>query len=271
MYAEPGFMYPLLPSYSNAEFCYDTHQMGNYAQNSTFDYDLGAEGDLFKAPEPIMMEEPVVTLDPLSAALTIISNGQDVMTDTFEVSDMIESLQNEQLNDVFNECKKELLAKYTIDDSLNETAPNANEVSVQGCFSSNAGHLQKSVSSGCLNSMDWVSDGYSSLGHNFLDFPSADFETAFGLRRTCSEGDIQSLGSKGFTSSMPTSFVRQLTISELKSEQRMQKLSRYRDKKNKRNFGRKIKYACRKALADSQPRVKGRFAKTEDGGGLKTS
>ncbi|KAJ0095579.1 hypothetical protein Patl1_15870 [Pistacia atlantica] len=31
-----------------------------------------------------------------------------------------------------------------------------------------------------------------------------------------------------------------------------EKLSRYRNKKTKRNFGRKIKYACRKALGDSQ-------------------
>lgn len=87
------------------------------------------------------------------------------------------------------------------------------------------------------------------------------------------------------------------------SEQRQEKLSRYRNKKTRRNFGRKIKvyiyiewltlyaickiskspfsafetilnsvsnnvtwfqYACRKALADSQPRIRGRFAKTEE-------
>lgn len=48
------------------------------------------------------------------------------------------------------------------------------------------------------------------------------------------------------------------------SEDRWEKLSRYWNKKSKRNFGRKIKYACRKALADSQPRIRGRFAKTEE-------
>jgi hypothetical protein len=62
---------------------------------------------------------------------------------------------------------------------------------------------------------------------------------------------------------------RLVTISDLKSEERKQKLSRYRKKKVKRNFGRKIKYACRKALADSQPRVRGRFAKIEEGDLLK--
>lgn len=38
-----------------------------------------------------------------------------------------------------------------------------------------------------------------------------------------------------------TSFERLLTINDLKSEERKQKLSRYRKKKIKRNFGRKIK------------------------------
>ncbi|KAL5555372.1 hypothetical protein UlMin_037608 [Ulmus minor] len=46
--------------------------------------------------------------------------------------------------------------------------------------------------------------------------------------------------------------------------ERKEKLPRYRNKKTKRNFGRKIKHACRKALTDSQPRIHGRFAKTEE-------
>ncbi|XP_020262796.1 zinc finger protein CONSTANS-LIKE 1-like [Asparagus officinalis] len=85
---------------------------------------------------------------------------------------------------------------------------------------------------------------------------------------TSSSDLVEALGSTnanhGSTCSVRASFERQLTISELKTEERNQKLSRYRKKKSKRNFGRKIKYACRKALADSQPRVRGRFVKTED-------
>ena len=45
----------------------------------------------------------------------------------------------------------------------------------------------------------------------------------------------------GNRSSVRTSFERKLTTSELKTEERKQKLSRYRKKKTKRNFGRKIK------------------------------
>ncbi|MQM06696.1 hypothetical protein Taro_039520 [Colocasia esculenta] len=55
-----------------------------------------------------------------------------------------------------------------------------------------------------------------------------------------------------------------LSTGDHKIEERRRKISRYRKKKTKRNFGRKIKYACRKALADSQPRIRGRFARVEE-------
>ncbi|NP_001150114.1 uncharacterized protein LOC100283743 [Zea mays] len=49
-------------------------------------------------------------------------------------------------------------------------------------------------------------------------------------------------------------------------EERREKIIRYIKKRNKRNFRKKIKYACRKTLADSRPRVRGRFAKNDDYG-----
>ncbi|XP_015690375.1 uncharacterized protein LOC102720496 [Oryza brachyantha] len=50
----------------------------------------------------------------------------------------------------------------------------------------------------------------------------------------------------------------------LTAEQRKEKISRYIKKRNERNFSKKIKYACRKTLADSRPRVRGRFAKNDE-------
>jgi hypothetical protein len=44
-------------------------------------------------------------------------------------------------------------------------------------------------------------------------------------------------------------------------EERRMRILRYRQKRHERNFERKIKYSCRKTLADSRPRVRGRFAK----------
>lgn len=169
------------------------------------EYDLGGEGDLFKAPETII-EEPVLGIDPVAAAaISIISNTDD----TINVSDM-HLMQTEQLlNDVFFECKKDLLEKSAIEentdftDLLDVKIPPVQEImevpvqNVQESGTKGAGEIcaqgegviQKSISSGCLNSMEWVPG--CSVRPNFLGFQGLDFETAFGLRRAYSEGDIQ--------------------------------------------------------------------------------
>lgn len=169
------------------------------------EYDLGEEGDLFKAPETII-EEPVLGIDPVAAgAISIISNADD----TINVSDM-HLMQTEQLlNDVFFECKKDLLEKSAIEETTDFTdlldvkippvqeimeasVQNVQESGVKGvgeiCAQGEGVIQKRSISSGCLNSMEWVPG--CSVRPNFLDF-GVDFETAFGLRRAYSEGDIQ--------------------------------------------------------------------------------
>uniref|UniRef100_A0A0D9WKL6 CCT domain-containing protein n=1 Tax=Leersia perrieri TaxID=77586 RepID=A0A0D9WKL6_9ORYZ len=262
--------------------------LGNMMQPSLVsEYDLGGEGDLFKAPEPII-EEPVLNLDPVAAAISMMSGTENVMDDTIEVADIGDIQNDSLLSEVLYECEKELMEKSAIEETISELldvkipmlqveelprqteqllvlgqvefpAMENEKPSVPECS------LQKSVSSGCLNSADWIN---GPARPNFLDFQGLDFETAFGLRRAFSDGDIQNLGAStprpGNSANIQASCERLVTISDLKSEERKQKLSRYRKKKVKRNFGRKIKYACRKALADSQPRVRGRFAKIEE-------
>ncbi|XP_006354533.2 homeobox protein 3 [Solanum tuberosum] len=49
-------------------------------------------------------------------------------------------------------------------------------------------------------------------------------------------------------------------------EERRKKIHRYMKKRNERNFSKRIKYACRKTLADSRPRVRGRFARNDEFG-----
>jgi hypothetical protein len=46
--------------------------------------------------------------------------------------------------------------------------------------------------------------------------------------------------------------------------QRKAKIARFREKKKRMNYGKKIMYACRKEFADSRPRVGGRFVKISD-------
>ena len=41
------------------------------------EYDLGGEGDLFKAPEPFIEEPPLLGLDPVAAAISMMSGGDN--------------------------------------------------------------------------------------------------------------------------------------------------------------------------------------------------
>ncbi|KAG6478722.1 hypothetical protein ZIOFF_062166 [Zingiber officinale] len=338
------------------------------------EYDMGGEGDLFKAPEPILED---LVFDPVTFAMSIISS-RDVITETIKAAD-IKSIQNDHLSDIYYDCK-DLMNEYEIEDTISElldvkipplqvgeisTLEKANsaETSIQKtvnsadiksfkkimsgiyyefkedvlekseiqdtisellvakippvqmvdvsplekCISVDRS-IQKSISSECLSSVEWIPS--CTMGPDFLDFQGLDFEVALGLRRTHSDGDIQNLGNKNTnmrnTATVSSSFKKLLAISDNKTEQRRQKLSRYREKKSRRNFGRKIKvctftfsfcliallaiwtlqtsngqdgmnlanqnekglvssiYACRKALADNQPRVRGRFAKIKE-------
>ncbi|KAH9624388.1 hypothetical protein KSS87_011899 [Heliosperma pusillum] len=46
--------------------------------------------------------------------------------------------------------------------------------------------------------------------------------------------------------------------------EKKERIERYRSKKSQRNFNKKIQYTCRKTLADSRPRVRGRFARNNE-------
>ncbi|MBA0773604.1 hypothetical protein Gotri_008865 [Gossypium trilobum] len=206
----------------------------------------------------------------MTAAISLISCGEDVITSQELKAADIESFQNEQLLEVLYECEKDLMARGAIG-----TAPAAvldiDTPVVKTNESQNRdASFEECVSSDCLSSMECMQG--AAVEPNFLDFTGMDFGSVYGMRRAFSEGDIKTLGN-GDVSVIHSSVKWPLIVRSCSSEDRREKLSRYRNKKTKRNFGRKIKklndtifsvqYACRKALADSQPRIHGRFAKTE--------
>ncbi|KAL1352969.1 hypothetical protein HN51_016930 [Arachis hypogaea] len=277
MYAETGLFFPYLQNFSQElqqleEYCMNQKSidsMSDLAQSSVMtEYDLLVEGDLFKAPEPII-EEPLIDVDPMTAAaISMISCGEDVSSQGLESQD-IDILQNDNqlLSEVFYECKKDLIEKAAIESPLSDILEiNIPALNVDDSFTQENKPipdvpLAKSVSSRSLSAMDWM----NSVGMKpaFLEFPGIDFNEVYGMRRAFSDGDIKTLGN-GNMNVAQSPHDRPSLLSNCTSEERQEKLSRYRNKKTKRNFGRKIKYACRKALADSQPRIRGRFAKTEE-------
>ncbi|XP_010482733.1 PREDICTED: zinc finger protein CONSTANS-LIKE 1-like isoform X2 [Camelina sativa] len=183
----------------------------------------------------------------------MISCGEDTSQGLCELPDLGSLQSGQQLLDkAFYECEQDLLMKSAMESPFSDVLDIKN-ISVTTIDENQ--DMQKSVSSGNLSSMDWSSHAQQETVM-IQNFP--DFDFGYGMRRAFSEGDIQKLGT-GLVQSPLDRIIVSCT-----SEDRREKLSRYRNKKSRRNFGRKIKYACRKALADSQPRVRGRFAKTEE-------
>lgn len=210
----------------------------------------GEESDLFKAPEPIIIEEPMLAVDPLSQEIVGLSD--------------LGSLQSDQqlIEKAFYECEQEeLLVKSAMESPLLSDVLDSKNVSLAAEMDSSGVVVSdvavpKSVSSGNLRSMDMPQQQQEDAVIQRF-FPPVDN----GMRRAFSESDIQTLGTRN--AGQVKSQLDRMIVS-CTSEDRREKLSRYRDKKSRRNFGRKIKYACRKTLADSQPRIRGRFAKTEE-------
>eukprot|EP00850_Spirogloea_muscicola_P015741 SM000123S25853 [mRNA] locus=s123:304436:307251:+ [translate_table: standard] len=89
-----------------------------------------------------------------------------------------------------------------------------------------------------------------------------------GMRRVHSTGDIQGMQMQMATTGMPGGPYDEgsFKIGRYTLEERKLRISRYRQKRTERNFNKKIKYACRKTLADSRPRVRGRFARNDEVG-----
>uniref|UniRef100_A0A0D9XKF1 CCT domain-containing protein n=1 Tax=Leersia perrieri TaxID=77586 RepID=A0A0D9XKF1_9ORYZ len=95
-------------------------------------------------------------------------------------------------------------------------------------------------------------------------------EMAFG-NAVAAAAEMQMAGSRSpvrlpATGTTETSSLEETSFKavRLTNEERKEKIDRYIKKRNERNFSKKIKYACRKTLADSRPRVRGRFAKNDD-------
>ncbi|WZY75907.1 zinc finger protein CONSTANS-LIKE 9 isoform X1 [Brassica rapa] len=272
MYADSGLMLRYMqtcsPDIHQFEDLFKSYKLSDDEMRNAFagpsnipEYDTGEEGDLFKAPDSIL-EESILTVDPLSAALTMISCGEDSSQGLCDLPDLDLGLfqSGQQLLDkAFYECEQGLTMKSAMMESPLADVLDVKNISLVTTGIDESHDTQKTVSSGNLSSMDRSHAHQEAVVvQNFPDFSHLDFSSDYGMRRAFSEGDIQKLGTGHFQSPLDRIIV------SCTSEDRREKLSRYRNKKSRRNFGRKIKYACRKALADNQPRIRGRFAKTEE-------
>ncbi|PWZ17240.1 Zinc finger protein CONSTANS-LIKE 4 [Zea mays] len=120
--------------------------------------------------------------------------------------------------------------------------------------------------SACQLPLPHVPSSPSSSSGDLFEF------SAGAMRRVFSTGDLQVMNVAASPSPPPLSVHGQdaggppctQKVGRYSAEERREKIERYRTKRNQRNFHKKITYACRKTLADSRPRVQGRFARNAE-------
>ncbi|XP_030442571.2 putative zinc finger protein CONSTANS-LIKE 11 [Syzygium oleosum] len=129
--------------------------------------------------------------------------------------------------------------------------------------------FQRSISSVSLQRKDGGYYHYSPLAVSALEL--AESETS-PVRRVYSTGDLQRVNGLQHKqrSESPLMSESNMIIEGMSRacryspEEKKERIERYRSKRNQRNFNKKIKYACRKTLADSRPRIRGRFARNDE-------
>eukprot|EP00210_Caulerpa_lentillifera_P002227 g2140.t1 len=97
-----------------------------------------------------------------------------------------------------------------------------------------------------------------SLGHRDLQTTQSTSNLSCISSNTTGDSTIS---GKLFDNKMSS---KKNVVSKLTPEERQLKILRYKQKRSNRRFNRGVTYQCRKTLADSRPRVRGRFAKNDD-------
>ncbi|KAK9087774.1 hypothetical protein Syun_030168 [Stephania yunnanensis] len=110
--------------------------------------------------------------------------------------------------------------------------------------------------------MEFQGDNGGVYAAESVQFNSSEIQ-ALDSQQLVSGGGGNSTPVKTEISTMEESSYK---VGRITEEERKEKIQRYVMKRNVRNFEKRIKYKCRKVLADSRPRVKGRFAKNDDFG-----
>ncbi|KAK8285418.1 hypothetical protein V6Z12_D08G223100 [Gossypium hirsutum] len=104
-------------------------------------------------------------------------------------------------------------------------------------------------------------------GQTAFSLPENTFFAAH-MRKVSSTGDLENMRNVNDNqrSTIENSLIEEVPfkVGRYNPEERQERISKYRAKRNLRNFNKTIKYACRKTLADNRPRVRGRFTRNDD-------
>ncbi|PSS14320.1 Zinc finger protein like [Actinidia chinensis var. chinensis] len=165
-------------------------------------------------------------------------------------------------------------------DLMAEVAAPRSEVSYSssGCSSYGSPSSLTSYSAGSpslmqrsVSSLSLQKNAMNGFRHLAVAAEFTDSETS-PVRKVFSTGDLQRIKmvqdyhrSESPLSNENSSIIEGMSKAcRYSPEEKKERIERYRSKRNQRNFNKKIKYACRKTLADSRPRIRGRFARNDE-------
>ncbi|KAK9158006.1 hypothetical protein Scep_004580 [Stephania cephalantha] len=140
---------------------------------------------------------------------------------------------------------------------------------VQRSFSSNSISVQKDDR--VVANRLFVNPILSYLDEAHPEVWDSDPTNYCSMRKVLSTGDLQRVnlvqrGALNESSIMHDNYGVDAMdkVGRYSAEERKERIERYKSKRHQRNFHKKIKYACRKTLADSRPRIRGRFARNDE-------
>ncbi|KAL2470425.1 CCT motif family protein [Abeliophyllum distichum] len=127
--------------------------------------------------------------------------------------------------------------------------------------------MQRSISS---HSLHKNFETYCSPMNN-SSLPGFSESDTSSVRKVLSTDDLQGVRLAQHKQSLNISIANEVSIIEgmnkacrYSPEEKKERIERYRNKRNLRNFNKKIKYECRKTLAESRPRIRGRFTRNDE-------
>lgn len=186
-------------------------------------------------------------------------------------------LKNEGRNSVLGVKTEECGLKFDVNAFLPQNIDESAVKFVQRSYSSNS-FVHNGHNSSFRARFDSVLETQNLQNQMLISPPDQNSIFASGqMRRVCSTGDLQNVNTNhtaktNVLSSSPLSAEKSLMeeanfkIGRYSAEERKERIDRYKAKRTQRNFNKTIKYACRKTLADNRLRIRGRFARNDEGG-----
>lgn len=171
----------------------------------------------------------------------------------------------------FTDFSIDILQADPVDDEANSFNAHLNQLAELPSLEVNPQSTQLSLPSPCF-------PGQPRFGA-FMESPENGF-SAGQIRRVFSTGDSQMEAlqtsqrlccSATAGGESPLMEEANFKVGRYSAEERKERIHRYRAKRTQRNFNKTIKYACRKTLAETRPRIRGRFARNDEAGDIPKS